>query len=92
MGKHVAIKVRKEVDSGVAAVKNQVHDAIWTAINNVLLPRVEMTVRCITGSSGFCPNSAGQNTDQENFSSNIENTALMTASGRIDVIDHHLFR
>ena len=48
----VANKNKRKVDSVVAAVENRFHDAILTAIDSVVQPRVEMTARSTTGSSG----------------------------------------
>ena len=54
-------------------------------MDNLVLPRIEMAVRSITGSSGHEPNSVVQNPDQLNFSGNTENTPLMMASNRTDL-------
>ena len=66
------------------AVNNRVHDVILTAMDNLVIPRVVLAVRSITGSSGHGPKSVVQYPDQENSSGNMENTPLMTASSRID--------
>ena len=42
-------KVRKEIDSVVAAIENWVHDAILTAMDDLVTPRVEMAVKSISG-------------------------------------------
>ena len=41
-------------------VENCMHHAILTAIENVLIPRVEMPVKSITGSTGHGMNSEVQ--------------------------------
>ena len=41
----------KVINSVVKAVEIRVHEAIWTAMDNIVIPRVEMAVRSITGSS-----------------------------------------
>ena len=61
------------------------HDAILTAIGNVIIPRVEMAVKLITGSTEHGTNSEVQNPDQRNFLGNIRNTPLMSASSRLDL-------
>ena len=43
-------KIRNAIDSAVIAVENRIHDAISTAMNNVVIPQVEMAVRSIRGS------------------------------------------
>ena len=44
-----------------------------------------MAVRSITGSSGYGPNNVVQNLNQRDFSGNMEDTLLMTASSRKDL-------
>ena len=78
-------KIRKEVDYAVMAVGNRVHDAILTAMDNVVMPRVEMAVRSVTESSRRGPSCVVQNPDQRNFSGNTENTPPMTVSSRVDL-------
>ena len=57
-------RIRNSVDSAVIAVRTCMHDASLTALNNVIIPRVELAVGSITGSSGNEPNSIVQNLDQ----------------------------
>ena len=49
--KDIDDKIIQAVDNAVIAVENRVHDAILTAMHNVVLPRVEMAVISITESS-----------------------------------------
>ena len=42
-------KIRKAVDNAVRTIKNRMRDAILAAMDNVVIPRVEMAVRPITG-------------------------------------------
>ena len=60
------------------------HDAILTAMNDVVTPRVEMAARLITGSSGNGPNSIVQNSDRKDFTGDAENTPLSSASSGLD--------
>ena len=60
-------RFRNAVDSAVIAVENGMQYAILTAMNNVVIPRVEMAARSITGSSGNGPNSIVQNLDWREF-------------------------
>ena len=83
-----ADRIGKEVDSAVTAIKNRVHDAILTAMDDVVIPRVKMAVRSIIGSSGRGWNSVVQNLDQRDCSGNMENTPLMTASSRTDKLKY----
>ena len=78
-------KVGKTVDTAAMTVENRMHDAILTAMDKVKIPGVEMVVRSITGSSGRGPNIAVQNLDRRDFTGNIENTPLMSASSWLDL-------
>ena len=55
----------RAVSCAVETVEKRMHDAIWTAIDNVLIPKVEMTVKSITGSTGHWTNSEVQNPDRK---------------------------
>ena len=66
-------------------VKICMHDAILTAVDIVVIPRVEMAVRSITGSSGHGPTSTVQNPGRRNFIENTENTPLKLASSWLDL-------
>ena len=84
IGSNTDNRIRNPIDSAVIAVANHMHDAILTAMNNVLFPRVEMAVRSIEGSSGNGPNSLFQNPDRRDFTGNTENAPLTSASSRLD--------
>ena len=89
--RNFADKIRKEVNNAVMVDKNRVHDAILTALDNVVMPRDEMAVRSITESSERGPNSNVQNPDPWDFSGITENTPVMSALSRVDLnIDHIL--
>ena len=45
-------KIRRAVDSAVVIVENCMHDTILTAMDKVVIPKVEMAVISITASSG----------------------------------------
>ena len=75
-------KIRKAVDNAVLTVGNHMHDAILTAMENVVIQRVEMAVRSITGSSVQRPSRVRVRKD---FLENTENTPLMSASSRLDI-------
>ena len=66
-------------------VKNRMHDAILTAIDNVVIPRAEIAAKSITGSTGHGTNSEVQNPDRRGFLGNIRNTPLISASSRLDI-------
>ena len=84
VGNNTDDRIIDAVDSDVIAVENRMHEAIWTAMNDMLNPRVEMAVKLNTGSSGNGPNSIVQNSDGRVLTGNTENTPLKSASGRLD--------
>ena len=83
--KNIDDKISKAVDRAVMTVENCMHDAILTAMDNVVIPRVKMAVRSITESSGRGRSSVVQNPDQSDITGNTGNTSLMSASSRMDL-------
>ena len=49
--KNIADKIKKEVDNAFMAVENRLGDAILIAVDNVVIPGIEMVVRSINVSS-----------------------------------------
>ena len=71
----------RDVDNHVViALENCMHEAILTAMNDMVIPRVEIAVTLITGSSGIGPNSIVQNPHRRDFTENTENTRLRLGS------------
>ena len=60
-------------------------DAILTAMDKRVIPRVEMAVKSITDSSGHGTNSVVQSLDRRGFTRNTDNTPLRSASGRLEL-------
>ena len=50
-------KTSRAVNNAVLTVENCMHNVILTAMDELVIPRVEMAVKSITGSSGHEPNS-----------------------------------
>ena len=73
-------KIRKAVDDAVNTVEYRMLDAILTAMDNVVVLRIEVVVRSITQSSGRALISIVQNPDQKDVSGNTENTLFMSAT------------
>ena len=71
---HIDDQTTRAVDSAVMIFENRRHDAILTAIDNVVIARVEMAVKSITGSTGHRINCEIQNRDREHFVWNIRKT------------------
>ena len=65
------------------------HDAILTAIDKVVIPRVEMAVKSITGLSGHGPHRDVQNPDRREFLGNAGNTPVKSASNRLHLNTSH---
>ena len=80
-----ADEIKKAVDKAVMTVEIRVHELILTAMDNVIILRVEMAVWSATESSGRGPNSVALNLDRRDFSGNTENTPLMSASSLVDL-------
>ena len=75
------------ISSHLMTVEFCMHDAILTAIDIVVVPRVEMTVKSITGSTGRRPNIEVQICDRRDFLGIVWNTPLMSASSRLDLVN-----
>ena len=76
-------KIRKAIVIAVMTVRNRMHDAIWTAMDSLVKPGVEMAVSSITESSGRRPSSVVQNPYQTDLLGVTQNTPLMSASSLI---------
>ena len=67
----------------MTTVKTRVLDAVLTAIENLLIPTVELAMESVNASSGCGVDSIVLDPDQGDFSGNIEGPQ-MTASSRIN--------
>ena len=74
-------KIRKVVYIAVMTLDNRMHDAVFTAMDSVVIPQVEMVIRSFTGSSGEGLSSVVQKPDRKDFTGNTEKNPLMSASG-----------
>ena len=82
---NIADQIKNVVENIFMAIEKRVHDAILTAMDNLLIPRVEILLRSVIESQGRGPNSKVQNTDKGDFSRDTENTPLMSASSLLDL-------
>ena len=83
-------KIRKTVDNFPLTVKNCIYNAILTTMDIVVIPRVEIAVRSITGSSGQGPSNVVQNLDRRDPTGNTVNTGLKPAPSRLGLVgDQH---
>ena len=85
IGNNIDDKTRNAVNNAVFTVENCMHDAVLSAMDNVVIPRVQIAVKSITGSSGKGPSSIVQNPNRRDFTGNTENTPLISASSRLDL-------
>ena len=76
-------KVRSEVDNAMITVETRVQDAVLTAIQNLVIPRVELAMKSADASSGRSIGGNVLEPDQRDFSGNIEGLQS-TASSRIN--------
>ena len=65
IGYSIDDKNRSAVDNAVMGVEYCMHDAILTAMENRVIPRVEMAVRSTTSSSGNGPSNTVHNPDRK---------------------------
>ena len=75
--------MRTEVDSVMTRVETRVQDAVLTALENLVIPRVELAMKSVNASSGRRVDSVVLDCDQRDFSGNIEGLQ-MTASSRVN--------
>ena len=76
---------RKAVDIAVMSVESCKLEAILTAVDRTIFPRVQMALRLITSSSGHGQNSVVQYRDQKDFTGNTEITPLVSALSQFDL-------
>ena len=81
----LTIKLKGVSTTPVSIVESRMHEAILTAMNKIVIPRVEMAVRWITDWSRYGHNSEVQNPNRTDFLGNAGNTPLMSVSIRLDL-------
>ena len=69
----------------VLIVKNGMHEAILTAMEKVIIPRIEMPVKSITGSLRHGLQSVVKNPDRGVFTGNNKNFPLKSASRQLEL-------
>ena len=85
IGNNIDEKITGMVDNAVKTVENCMHDVLFRALDNVNIPRVEIAVRSITGSSRHGPNSTEQKHDRKDFIGNTDNTPLKSTFAGLDL-------
>ena len=70
--KNIFCKVRSEMDSVMTTVEIRVQDAVMRAIENLVIPRVELAMMSVVASSGHGVGSVVLDLDQRGFSGIIE--------------------
>ena len=76
--------VRSEVDNVVATVKNRVRSPILAAIDNLVIPTVELAIRSATASSRPHPESVVNQAHQSNFPGNVLEAPHITDSSGLN--------
>ena len=84
IGKSIDNKIGNAVDNAVMAVGNRTQDAFLRAMDKLVIPRIELAVRSITGSSGHGTYSVVQNPDRREFTRNRKHSAHAACS-RLDL-------
>ena len=85
IGNNIDDKIRKVIDNAVMTVEKRMEGAILRAMDKLAIPRNEMALRSIAGSSGHASNNVVQNPDRKDFRGNTEKKTLMLASSRFDL-------
>ena len=80
---NIVNKVRCEVDNLMTSVETRVQDAVLTAMENLVNPRVELAMKSVNASSGRGVSNVVMDPDRKAFSGIIENLQR-TASSRIN--------
>ena len=75
-------KVRRDMDNVLTSFETCVQDALLTAIENLVILRVELAMKSTNAPSGWCVDRNVLESDQRDFLGNIEGLR-MTASSRI---------
>ena len=79
---NIVSKVRSDVDNVVTTVKTRVQDAVLTAIENLVIPGVELAMKSANASSGRSVDGNVLKPDQKGFLGNVEGLQR-TASSKI---------
>ena len=80
---YIVSKVRSEADNVMTSVKTRVQDAVFTAIENLVVSRVELAMKSANSPSGRSVDSNLLELTQRDFLGNIEGLR-MTASSRMN--------
>ena len=80
---NIVNKVRSEVDNVMTSVETRVQDKVLTAIENLVIPKVELVMKSADALSGRSVDGHVLESDQRGFLGNIEGLR-MTASSRIN--------
>ena len=65
-------RVRSEVDHDESTIETRIYDAILTARERLVIPRVDLAMKSVNTFSGRDIDSIVPDPDQRNFSGNIE--------------------
>ena len=78
--KNIVNDVRREVDSVMTTVEKRVHDAVLTAIESLVIPRIELAMKSVNASSVSGVDSVVLDPDPREFSAYIEGLQFTTSS------------
>ena len=78
-------KVRSEVDIVITSVETRVQDAVLTEIENLVNPRMELTMKSVNAPSGWSVDGNVLQPDQRDFSGNIEGLRRTASSKKIHI-------
>ena len=69
---NIVSKVRSEVDYVITSVETRVQDMVLTAIDNLVIPIVELAMKSTNASSGWTVDGNVLKPDHRDFSGNVE--------------------
>ena len=81
LGENIASKVRSEVDGMMTTVETKVQDMVLTAIEILMIPRVELAKKSTNVFSGRSINGDVLEPDQRDFTGNVEGLQMTVSSG-----------
>ena len=81
--KNIVSKLQSGMKSVITTLKIRLKDAVLTAIESLIIPRVELAMKLVNASYGYGVDSVVLEPDQRDFSGNMEGFQ-MTASSRIN--------
>ena len=85
--KNFTKKIRCEVDSVMTTVETSMHDPVLTAIENLVVPTVELSIKSVNTSSARSLDVVVLEPDERNFSGIVEGLQLIVSNRIVSYTD-----